>query len=488
MKIARIRLQNYRCFDLLERDLAPGMTVLVAPNGGGKTALLDGIASALGGFGESLGVRLFASLQHSDVRRSFIEHAGGSVVSTVHYPARVELELAFQDGTQATTFRSLDEGKEWNQRPTEKSPVRQWFAQRIAENRQDRREITWPCMAYYRVGRARLGDGQSVLPDEHAAPQAALDADMAELKRQGTDPNAFPQRKDGWNYALDATADWKSVRRWWALEYLDALAIGREVSSLCRVVEEAVGQTLATSWRPQWSPADRDILVWAAEQGPRPVGLLSDGYRTSVALFADLARRCALLNPHLGAQAAALTPGIVLVDEVELHLHPAWQRRFLTDLRTAFPKMQIIVTTHSPQVLAGITHWIASPADELLFFDMAEGRQPTPVALEKPQGFRADQILTGPWFRLLTSLDTESLELIEQHRKLVKKKRLSKKEAARRTELEVILRDRLGRFYDTYMDEVVHRVVTAILKDNLAPTWDDLNQAGDRALALLKKQ
>lgn len=488
MKISRFRLQNYRCFEDLERNIAPRITVLVAPNGGGKTALLDGIAAALGGFGESLGVRLFASLQHADVRRSFVEKAGGSVMSTIHYAARAEVDLTFQDGTNTTTFCSLDGGKDWNQRPTEKSPVRQWFAQRIAEDRQNKRDVTWPCIAYYRVGRARSGDGQNIFPDEHAAPRTALDGDRAEITRQGTDLTAIPQRIHGWQYALDALADWRSVRRWWAKEYLDALANGRGVSALCRVVEQAVGQTLGASWRPRWSPADVDILVWAADQGPRPVGLLSDGYRSTVALFADLARRCAILNPHLGDKAAIETPGIVLVDEVELHLHPAWQRRFLTDLSSAFPKMQILVTTHSPQVLAGVTHYVSSPDDELLFFDMTVGHQPVPVALEKPQGLRADQILTGPWFRLLSSLDTESLAQIEEHRKLLKKPKLSKKDAARRAEIEAFLRDKLGRFYDTYQDEVVHRVVTAILDSNGPATWDDINRAGDRALELLRKQ
>lgn len=101
----------------------------------------------------------------------------------------------------------------------------------------------------------------------------------------------------------------------------------------------------------------RDILVWVDElKGPRPVGLLSDGYRSTVALFADLARRCAILNPHLLEKAAEKTPGIVLIDEVDLHLHPSWQRRLIADLRKAFPAIQFVLTTHSPQVISGATH------------------------------------------------------------------------------------------------------------------------------------
>ena len=54
---------------------------------------------------------------------------------------------------------------------------------------------------------------------------------------------------------------------------------------------------------------------------------LSDGQRGMVALLADIARRMCLLNPQLGDAVLSDTPGVVLIDELDLHLHPAWQRR-----------------------------------------------------------------------------------------------------------------------------------------------------------------
>ena len=83
-----------------------------------------------------------------------------------------------------------------------------------------------------------------------------------------------------------------------------------------------------------------------------PFQALSDGQRSLVVLAADIAWRAAQLNPFHGEQAPQLTRGVVLIDELELHLHPAWQRNVLGSLRTAFPKVQFVVTTHSPQVLA----------------------------------------------------------------------------------------------------------------------------------------
>lgn len=80
----------------------------------------------------------------------------------------------------------------------------------------------------------------------------------------------------------------------------------------------------------------------------------SDGARCAMGMVADLAWQIAMTNPDLGAKAAEVTPGIVLIDEVDLLLHPSWQQTVLTDLMRTFPKIQFVVTTHSPQVLSTV--------------------------------------------------------------------------------------------------------------------------------------
>jgi predicted ATP-binding protein involved in virulence len=99
----------------------------------------------------------------------------------------------------------------------------------------------------------------------------------------------------------------------------------------------------------------RDALVARHEQlGELPVEWLSDGIRNMIGMVADIAFRATKLNGHLGAQAAQKTPGVVLIDEVDMHLHPEWQQVVLLNLAEAFPAMQFIVTTHSPQVLSTV--------------------------------------------------------------------------------------------------------------------------------------
>ena len=83
-----------------------------------------------------------------------------------------------------------------------------------------------------------------------------------------------------------------------------------------------------------------------------PINQLSDGYKSTISLVADIAYRMAVLNPQLLGDVCLQTDGIVLIDEVDLHLHPAWQQQILKDLSTIFPKVQFIVTTHAPAVIS----------------------------------------------------------------------------------------------------------------------------------------
>ena len=97
------------------------------------------------------------------------------------------------------------------------------------------------------------------------------------------------------------------------------------------------------------------------------VSQMSDGEKCTLALFGDLARRLTLANPNKEDPLSG--EGIALIDEVELHMHPSWQRKVLNVLKSTFPNIQFIITTHSPIVL--------SEADEhynLFLADNKEGK------------------------------------------------------------------------------------------------------------------
>ena len=97
-----------------------------------------------------------------------------------------------------------------------------------------------------------------------------------------------------------------------------------------------------------------DIALEFANGDRYPFGLLSDGQRSMAALAADIALRCIQLNPHLAADAPSETEGVALIDELDLHLHPKWQRVVVRDLTSIFPKLQFVATTHSPFIVQSL--------------------------------------------------------------------------------------------------------------------------------------
>lgn len=115
------------------------------------------------------------------------------------------------------------------------------------------------------------------------------------------------------------------------------------------------------------------------------VSQLSDGEKCVLAMFGDLAKRLALANPKLTDPLQG--EGIVLIDEIELHMHPSWQRRILGVLRKTFPNIQFIITTHSPIVL--------SEVDDLykVFFMSNDGKETIVSDFSRMDGYDINYIL-----------------------------------------------------------------------------------------------
>jgi predicted ATP-binding protein involved in virulence len=136
---------------------------------------------------------------------------------------------------------------------------------------------------------------------------------------------------------------------------------GQAIAAQYSAIEKAVDELLmGTGFRtPHYNISIGDVAL-IEDRGDSdeaivlPVSLTSDGIKAAFSLVADIAYRCVRLNPLYGADACKLTQGVVMIDEVDLFLHPAWQQRILPDLQRIFPKIQFIVTTHSPQVISSV--------------------------------------------------------------------------------------------------------------------------------------
>ena len=87
-----------------------------------------------------------------------------------------------------------------------------------------------------------------------------------------------------------------------------------------------------------------------------PLRILSDGIKSTLSMIADIAYRMAILNPQLLDDILEETSGVVLIDEIDMHLHPSWQKKIISVLKKIFPKVQFVFTTYSPSVLSNVSN------------------------------------------------------------------------------------------------------------------------------------
>jgi predicted ATP-binding protein involved in virulence len=156
----------------------------------------------------------------------------------------------------------------------------------------------------------------------------------------------------GYLDSLSPASDVKRLLAWFKTQEIAAIQ-RRAPSGTLEATRRAILDCVAEAQEVSFDVA-RDELVLRFGRHSFGFRYLSDGYRNMVAMVADLAVRCATLNPHLKENAARETPGVVLIDEVDLHLHPRWQRRVVNDLMRAFPLIQFFGTTHSPFIIQSL--------------------------------------------------------------------------------------------------------------------------------------
>ena len=369
MRLSKVTLTNFRCFEHLELDLHPRLTVIVGANGAGKTAVLDGIAAGLTRvlrYLSSANQRLSAAgadIEDKDFRLVQKEGRSGSERwGTADFAGTA---IKTTSGLEWDHFRASSRGKG----PATKMGEAKLAAHlaTIADGIDSNSPSSLlPVFAYYGAGRGRIEIPERLraTKENYSHPTSALVG------------------------ALDSLSDFKEMLKWFDDAEATELRANKgqlpedfELSPALEAVRYAVGQLLGGEYQnPHFNRDHRFIIEKRGSGAPFQVGQLSQGYQSMLALGMDFARRLALANPHLdyGDSASVdfavgelpahgwtgdeklpdaapmIAPAIMLVDEIDLHLHPAWQQRVLSDLMRTFPGTQFIVTTHSPQVLSTV--------------------------------------------------------------------------------------------------------------------------------------
>jgi predicted ATP-binding protein involved in virulence len=361
MKLTQVEIENFRCFERLTVPLEADVTAIIGINASGKTALLDAIALALVPLLEGTPLRSPGVRFETEARASAIaatvsasDCPASSTLLSDADPKRNKLSLVASAHPGVPPRADKTRLLRWATRRDHGvlyegfAPEIQWLEPRglgpastglyvKGTDDESGEHFQIPAMAYYRDRRNCPSDAK--VPDG-----LALAADAA--------PAFF--------HAFDAAADFPVAERWFFSRENEELREGRNRQSTSFELPD-----LAAIRRALAGMLDGIERVYSVESPPRlkadkrdPSGQvvslelsqLSAGQRNLLALTLDFARRLTLAHPAWDDPLAA--PGILLIDEIELNLHPRWQQTVIPHLRRVFPNTQIIVATHSPQVLS----------------------------------------------------------------------------------------------------------------------------------------
>ncbi len=172
-----------------------------------------------------------------------------------------------------------------------------------------------------------------------------------------------------------------------------------------------------------------------------PTGALGDGYAATLAWISDMIGWALLYQKK--SRFEIDFPGIVLIDEIEHHLHPSWQKKIISSLHSQFPSIQFITTTHAPMCAVGTTDLDDDECELIKLMQRDEYVEGT-AGQKPPRGKRADQVLTSYLFELATSGDRETREQIEKYSALLSKKGRDATEEKQLQDLRSVLDQKLG--------------------------------------------
>lgn len=344
MRIDSISIKNYRCYEQLDISLHERLTLFVGKNGAGKTTILDAIAVAastfLGGI-EGVSSRM---IDTEDAKYNFYELEG--IVDPQHqFPVVITGHGDCNGDKNLTWTRSLNSagGRTTIKEAQVLVKVAEKLQKRIMEGDS---EVTLPILSYYGTGRLYA--------------QKKEKRDLKTLQKFN--------RQVGYVDCMAAESNEKMMLNWFekmtmkSLQNQQKTGVAEKIVQL-KVVENAICKCFEeiSGYSNTVLSFDLDthriMLEYASESGEKckfAMNEMSDGFKNTLSMIGDIAYRMAVLNPQLGESVLEKTPGIILIDEIDLHLHPEWQQTILKDLQTVFPMVQFVVTSHAPAVINSV--------------------------------------------------------------------------------------------------------------------------------------
>ena len=336
MFIKSITLHNFRCFSDLHIEFKNRLTVIVGNNGAGKSTILEAASIAAGTLTSAMDGLTNYSIKKDDAHYKYYD-LGSTVDVQPQFPVEITASGEI-DNKNISWTRNLNSLKGRGSLAAAKD-LTSIAAQYQARMRNGDSTLNLPIISYYGTGR--------------------LWAQHKEKKNDTFDKN---NRSNGYIDSLDGASNDKMMKKWFKKMTIQQYQKEETIPEF-EAVQIALQQafSLITGYsnvKLQYNLDTDEIDILYFDHDKKhiriPLSQLSDGYKCTISLIADIAYRMAILNPQLLNNVLTETNGIVLIDEIELHLHPIWQKRILNVLMSIFPKVQFIVSTNAPEIINSV--------------------------------------------------------------------------------------------------------------------------------------
>lgn len=330
MKLKSVKLRNFKGIENLIFPFDGKSTILFGVNGVGKSTILRAI--------DLIYANIISRLMSSNKKLAQLEYDD---ISYGKSRATIDVIFSFEDGTEMEYSRIIDRAK-----------TRTYDLKKL-------KSLTEKFETSYLVKGHDDGHGNWIEEEDnknmpvfvnYGVNRLVLDVPLrVSNKEQFTKLSAFDK-------AIESTIDFRNLFKWFRNQ--------EDIENQAKVREDATYEDKSLSAVKKAMLAmldgfedihiDRKPLAMKVKKDGKylKINQLSDGEKCTIALFGDLARRMALANPQMENPLEGT--GVVLIDELDLHMHTSWQRKVLGVLKKTFPNIQFIITTHSPQILGEV--------------------------------------------------------------------------------------------------------------------------------------
>lgn len=327
MYLKKIDISNFKAIDEINIEFKPGFNIIIGDNGVGKTSILEAVSVALGGFLVGIDGINTKHFTKDEIRCESEMLGEGSYNIKYITPIKVECEVELDNETYIWTRKK-------NSIKSSRSTVEPRDICKKATQLSDDNNKILPLLNYQSVSR------------------------MWAQKREKAE-NIFKRdnfsRNVGYMDCLSQESNVKLLLNWCRrmeqISWQEDKKIA-EYEAVKNALAKFMGIMNESDINRVFYDKKQEELMYKQGEKILPIGYLSAGYQSLIWMVLEIAYRMAVLNPNLLSDITEKTSGIVLIDELDLHLHPKWQWKVIEALERTFPNIQFIATTHSPIILA----------------------------------------------------------------------------------------------------------------------------------------